>query len=214
MGESNETVISPDDEIYIRITSSDEQANTLTNSQTSTNEPYLLSYSVDKQGYVLLPLVGKLKFGGLTLEEATDTLETLFTQYLYLPSVYMKIINKKITILGEVNNPGVYSFYNKNISILQAIGYANDITTYGNRKRVMVLRENGNEVTKKYMDLTSDSLISSEYYYVQPDDIIFVQPLGRKKWGLNNTVPINMALGLVSTTLLILTYSKTVANAN
>jgi len=214
IGETEEALISPDDELFIRISSADEDPNGLTSQESSVNEPNLLSYSVDKDGYILLPLLGKTKVGDMTVEQASDSLENLFKQYLYLPSVYIKIINKKVTILGEVANPGVYFFYNKNISILQAIGYANDITTYGDRKKVMILRENGNEIKKTYVDLTSDDLLTSAYYYVSPNDIIYISPLERKKWGLNNTVPFNLVLGLVSTTLLILTYSNTMSNAN
>jgi polysaccharide biosynthesis/export protein len=128
--------------------------------------------------------------------------------FCFMPSVYMRFINNKVTVLGEVNTPGVYTFDRKNINILEAVGYARDITQFGNRRNVLLIRESGVTRTKHYVDLTSSDLFRSEYYLIQPDDIIYVEPLGRKKWGIG-TVPYNLLFSAITTFLVVYNFVKT-----
>lgn len=208
-GEASDKAIRPGDELYIRVTSSDESPTSFAQeSTTQIHDPALLSYAVDDDGMIKLPYVNKIKVSGMTLAAASEMIEKDLSQYLYFPSVFIKFVNKKVTILGEVNAPGVYVFNYKNINILQAIGYARDVTDWGNRKKVLMIREDGAKKIKKYIDLTDDDLLVSDYYFIKSNDIIYVEPLKRKKWGMN-TVPYNLILSIISTAIVIMTFINT-----
>ncbi|MFW5701119.1 MAG: polysaccharide biosynthesis/export family protein [Cyclobacteriaceae bacterium] len=205
-GEPADIKIRPGDELYIRISSADEQpTNVLGDATRGINDPTLLSYTVDEEGNIRLPHIGKTNVNGLTLEEAAENIEKGLADYLYMPSVYIRFINTKVTVLGEVNRPGVYMFDYKNINILQAIGYAGDIGQYGNRRNILIIREDGGIRQKYYVDLTRGNILESELYNLNSGDIVFVEPLGRKKWGLA-TVPYNLIISLITTGLFVYTF--------
>lgn len=204
-----DNIITPGDELYIRITSADEERTSFNyQEQGRLNDPTLLSYTVSDDGTIKLPYIGRIHLAEITLEEASDKIEEALKQYLYIPSVYIRFINTKVTVLGEVRSPGVYMFNYKNINILQAIGYANDITEFGNRRNVLIIREEGVRRTRHFVDLTSDNLLESEWYLIKSDDVIYVEPLKRKKWGMA-TVPYNLILSVVSTAIVVITFINT-----
>ncbi len=203
IGEPVDARIRPGDEIYIRINSADDDAVDYTADwQRGIHDPTLLSYTVADDGTVKLPYIGRIVLVELTLEEASDKIEEALSQYLFLPSVYMRFVNTKVTVLGEVNSPGVYVFNYKSINIFQAIGYANDISEFGNRRNVLLIREEGVKRSKHYIDLTRDDLLESEFYTLKSEDIIYVEPLKRKKWGMT-TIPYNLILTVVTTGLFV-----------
>ncbi len=204
-GQPIDELIRPGDEIYVRISSADEQATAFTAEAQRNINPNFMSYTVNKEGAVKLPFIGRISLQNLTLEQASDKVEAALSQYLYLPSVYMRFINTRVTLLGEVNVPGVYMFDYKNINILQAIGYARDVTDFGNRRNVLLIREDGIQRSKHYIDLTSDELFKSEFYTIQSGDIIYIEPLGRKVWGLT-TVPYNLILTVITTGLVVFNF--------
>ena len=204
-GIAADTRIRPGDELYVRINSADEERTSITSdAQGNIFNPSLLSYTVNEEGMIKLPYVGRILVMDLTIEEASDRIEETLSQYLYLPSVYVRFINTRVTVLGEVNRPGVYMFDHKNINILQAVGFAGDISEFGNRKRVLIIREEGAKRKKTYVDLTRASILESEHYMLKSGDIVFVEPLGRKKWGMS-TVPYNLILTIISTGLFVYT---------
>jgi polysaccharide biosynthesis/export protein len=206
--EVEEVTIQPGDELYIRVTSSDEQPNRFSmEGAMSIGDITLSSYTVNEKGYVKLPYIGEINLLNVSLQEAADTVEILLAQFLPLPSVFVKFVNKNITILGEVSSPGVYTFYNKHINILQAIGYANDIANFGDRKNVMLIREENGIVKKNYIDLTRNDILTSDLYIVKSNDIIYVQPLRRKKWGME-TYPYTLFFTILTTGLMIWTYMR------
>jgi polysaccharide biosynthesis/export protein len=205
-GTAVDNSIKPRDELYIRISSSDEKPPSIIDNQRSQYNPILSSYTVGEDGTVKLPFIGKITVVNMTIEEAADKIEQALAQYLFVPSVYIRFVNSKVTVLGEVNMPGVYTFDRKNINILEAVGYARDISQFGNRKKVLLIREDGSSRSKHYIDLTSDELFKSEFYIVQPDDIIYVEPLGRKKWGIG-TVPYNLVFSAITTFLVVYNFA-------
>lgn len=197
------------DELYLKISSADESETVFDRSTDQRiYDPALLSYTVDDQGYIKLPYINKVKVSGLLLDEAASKIEEELSQYLYFPSVFMRFVNNKVTILGEVNQPGVYVFNYKAVNILQAIGYANDISTFGNRQKVLIIREEGDHRSKYMIDLTSNTLLSSPYYMVKSNDIIYVEPLKRRKWGMSE-FPWSLLLSAVSLTIVVLTFMVT-----
>ena len=210
--ETLDNTIRQGDEVYIQVTSADEnQTNFNQTRREMVRDPSVISYTVDPEGYIKLPYVNKVKLIGMTLTEASDYIEEELSQYLLYPSVFIRFVNNKVTILGEVNRPGVYVFNYKSINILQAIGYANDITIFGNRKKVMIIREEGEYRSKYEIDLTSNELLSSRFYNVKSNDIIYVEPLNSKKWGMD-TFPYDLVLSIASLTIVVLTFMITYLN--
>ena len=180
-----EDVIQPGDKLFISVVSGNEDPNIFNQSSTqAVTDIELLSYEVDGKGYIDLPYLHKVKLGGFTIDQAVDTLETQLSQYLFMPDVKLKFSTSRISVLGEVNNPGVYTFNRKSISIFQAIAFAGDISTFGNRRKVSVIRHDGSNIIKKKIDLTNDEVFTSNWYYIKPNDIVYVEPLGRKMWGM------------------------------
>ena len=204
-------LIQPGDELYIRVTSFDETSNffNLTSRDMYIREDVtLISYTVNEEGIVHLPYLGRVSLMNKTLDEASDFIEKELQGYLNQPTVTIKFVNKKVTVLGEVLRPGVYDFYDKRINIFQAIGYAGDITRFGNRKMVLVLREENNAVSKTYLDLLDDDIFSSYYYFIKPNDIIYVQPLRKQIWGIRE-VPYSLIISTITTALLIMNFLRT-----
>ncbi len=208
VGTPSDNTIRPGDELYIRVNSSDDEPTSFPDQMRTGVDVSLMSYIVDEFGYIKLPYVNKVKLTDLTLGQASDTIEKELAQFLYFPSVFIKFVNSKVTVLGEVRNPGVYVFNYKNINMLHALGYAGDITQFGNRQRVLLVREDGNQRVKKYLDVTNDEFLKSEFYLLKSNDIIYVEPLRRKKWDMS-TVPYNLILSVISTGILIITFINT-----
>lgn len=212
VGDRTKEIIEVDDELFITTISGSDDPNSFNQ---GTGIPMtdldLLSYKVDMEGYIKLPYVDKFKVSGLTLEVAADSLEAELSQYIYLPYVSIRFINSRISVLGEVNAPGVYVFNQKSISIYQAIAYAGDISTYGNRKKVMIVRESGENILKKHIDLTNDELLAADWFHVKPNDIIYVEPMGRRVWGME-TFPYGLLFSILSTTMMVMTFMITLYN--
>ncbi len=210
--EPTDDLIRPGDELYIKETSADEGQTAFNDaSQDRMYDASVISYTVDEAGSIKLPYINRIKLSGLTLAEASESMEKELAQYLYFPSVFVRFVNNKVTILGEVYNPGVYVFNYKSINILQAIGYAGDISIFGNRQNVLIIREDGGYRSKFQLDLTSDELLSSKYYMVKSNDIIYVEPLKSKKWGMEE-FPYDLLFSMVSLTIVVLTFMVTYLN--
>jgi len=123
------------------------------------------------------------------------------------PNVSVRLLNSKFTILGEVNNPGTYTFTEKNINLLQALGLAGDLTIDANRKNIIVIRESNGKRTSTNLDLTSASWLTSTYQNIQPNDVIIVSPNTKKvtSAGLigNISTFLSIASIILSTVILI-----------
>jgi len=199
--------IEPGDELYIQVSTEDQEPNIFTGNRYGMmmNDITLISYLVSETGFIRFPIIGNIKMEGLTVDEGASVIEKALIGILSTPSVSVRFVNKNVTVLGAVNNPGRYTFTDQSINILQALGYAGDISYYGNRKKVMVLREENNVITRNYIDLTDESLLSSYYYTLKPNDVVYVEPFKRRKWGMQ-TFPINLIFSVISTTVLILSY--------
>jgi polysaccharide export outer membrane protein len=172
--------IVPNDNLLITVSASNPVAAepfnsvNLTTSYTSGLE--WKGYLVDEKGEINFPVIGKVAIGNLTKAEAEKLLEDKLSNYIQLPVVNIRFMNYKISILGEVKNPGVYTINDEKVSLPEAISLAGDLTIYGQRRNVRIYRmENGE---KKYytVDLTSPLVFSSPYYYLQQNDIIYVEP--------------------------------------
>jgi polysaccharide biosynthesis/export protein len=214
--------IKPNDELYIRVASLDDVAFNFFSSQTNSNymnysndiSLSLISYTVNDSGNINFPILGMISVVDLTIDEATLKLKILLSEYFNQPTVLMKIVNKKITVIGGVNRPGTYTYVNERINVFEALGLAGDATVHANIRNVMLIRSVNNSIEKIKMDLTKDDVLFSENYFMEPNDILYVKPRSSAKWNATS-VPSNLilnaiatALGAVTTTLLIMDYIK------
>ncbi len=208
LSEKGSYKIQSGDILYVKINSIDNNINSIFNAGTGVNNTwqsdlsvYINGYTVSDSGYVFIPIVGKVFVKGETIESAKKNVSTEINKYLKKTDVIVKLISFKYTVLGEVNKQGSYLNYNDRLTILEALGNAGDITDYGNKKRVLVIRPtiDGEKVFR--IDLTDKNLLNSEAYYLLPNDVIYVEPVKFKSFRLNSP---NISLVLSSVTTLIL----------
>lgn len=144
-----------------------------TQNQTSTSGP---TYIVDSQGNIEFPVIGKVNTENKTTEELRDILKKEISKYVVNPQVSVKNTNYKITVLGEVNKPGTYNIPEAQTTLLEVMGLAGDLTIYGNRNDVLVIRNVDGVITKQRLDLTKADFINSPYFYLKQNDVIIVSP--------------------------------------
>ena len=173
-----------------------------TNGLNSTGNPQLQSYLIASDGTIEYPQLGSLHLAGLTRREAVAYIKTLLAPYLQEPTVTLQLLNFKITILGEVKKPGSYSIKNERITIVEALGLSGDMTLWGTRTNVLVIREN--EAGKSYerIDLTSTAMFDSPVYYLQQNDVVYIEP---NKPKINNSATSATTGIFISITSLIIT---------
>lgn len=177
----SEKTIQPYDYLFIKIYSLDEKTNFIfQENQYGAYETELISYAVDDDGNVNFPFIGTVNVKDLTINEAKDKIEKSLSRYLNNVSVRLRFVSNKITLLGEVNAPGHYSFYDEKINIFQAIGFANGISPYGNKTNITLIREKDNNIRYYYIDLTDKNIVSSTFYYLLPNDIVIINPINAK----------------------------------
>lgn len=182
--------IQPGDELNIRISSFDDVAYNFYSNQTEAtrltfnNELSiaLYSYTVNDSGFINLPLLGLMKVADLRIPELTEQLKNELASYFNQPVVIIKQVIKKVTILGEVRLPGSYIYTKERLTVLDALGMAGDMTINSNRQEVFVIRETKNKIIKQKLDLTSDAVFASSYYFLQPNDVLYVSPRNSASW--------------------------------
>ena len=138
------------------------------------------TYIVDKEGSINFPVLGEVKIGGLTRQEATDLLEEKISKYVKDPLVNIRITNFTITLLGEVNNPGSFIIQDEKATLAEALGLAGDLTIYGKRKNILLVREIGGVKKFSIIDLTSVRSLSASTFGLKQNDLIYVEPNGTK----------------------------------
>ena len=176
--------IRPDDMITIVVSALDQDLVRPFNLATITfsgegqqvGNPTQQSYLVDANGNIEFPVLGSIKLAGLSRIQATTLIKDMLKEYIKNPIVNIRTVNFKVTILGEVNRPGVFTINNDRITILEALGLASDITMQGERKNVLVVRDSNGKTTYTRIDLTSESVFNSPVYYLSQNDVIYVTP--------------------------------------
>ncbi|MEO0732638.1 MAG: polysaccharide biosynthesis/export family protein [Bacteroidota bacterium] len=134
-------------------------------------------YLVDQEGAINFPVLGRMVVADLTLEELKDELTSQLSTYLNDHSVNVRFLNFKVTVLGEVNAPGIVSLTNPRLTLLEAIGAAGDLSDYANRESVLIVREKNGERSFARIDLHSDDFFHSPFYYLQQNDVVYVEPI-------------------------------------
>ncbi|CAM3820722.1 polysaccharide biosynthesis/export family protein [Sphingobacterium prati] len=166
------------------------------------------TYTVDNQGDITLPMLGKVHVAGLTRVEAIEKLRLELSQYIKDPGVNMNFNNFRVSVLGEVAKPGSFIMPTERLTVLEAIGMAGDLTIRGVRENVMLIREIDGKKSMHRLDLTQQSTLNSPYYYLAQNDVIYVEPnkaqINNSKLGANTNIIISIA-SLLITVISVLT---------
>ena len=133
-------------------------------------------YLIDGDGNIDFPVLGKIRLGGLTRAGAVELLQEKLNDFIKKPNVNMRILNYKVTVLGEVRNPGTFTIPNERITLPEAIGIAGDLLITGVRDNVLVIREQDGKITETRVNLRTKDLFRSPVYYLQQNDIVYVEP--------------------------------------
>ena len=136
----------------------------------------LEGYLVDGLGYIDLPILGKIKAFGLTCSSFSEAIKLKLKEYIQNPNVRTKILNFRVSILGEVARPGTFEVINQNISFTELISRAGDFNKNADPTKVMIIRSSNNEIETQYVDLTSHEFFTSAYYFLKQNDKIYVRP--------------------------------------
>lgn len=171
---------------------------------TSSNPLLQNVYAVGLNGKVTMPVLGDIQAAGLTTDEFKNLLITGLTDYLKSPIISVRIVNFKVTVIGEFNRPQVLLVDGERLNVLQALGMAGDMSLYGNRKNVKVMRTVKDSIKVGYLDFTSTKIVESPYFQLQQNDVVYIEPLKSKSLkGESFAFWIPIILSIVSTVFLI-----------
>lgn len=207
-----EPVIQKDDILGINIFTLNQQSGAIVNQAATTpalggNSNSSLTtqntgFLVDKEGDIELSLIGKIKVAGLTTYQARELIREKASILYKQPNVQVRFANFKVSILGEVNSPSTYTLPNEKVSILDALSLAGDLTIYGKRENVMVIRDNNGQKEMHRLNLNSSDIFSSPYYYLKQNDVIYVEP-NKARVSANNAAQVQ-TIGIITSIISVL----------
>lgn len=216
MYELNAPTLQPGDILAISVTADDVRA-TLPFNQVSpyqgsaaiqTTSPFIPTYAIDANGEIDFPKVGKIKLAGKTRTQAMDLLRSEVSKYIVDPGISMVVRNFRVTVLGEVLRPGTFTIENDRITILEALGLAGDMTIYGERGNVLVIREQDGKKQEFRLDLTKRETMNSPAYYLTQNDVVYVEPNGARiqnsKYTATTSIFVSV-IGLIVTVISVVT---------
>lgn len=204
--------IVPDDELLITVTSLEPTATAMFNLpianiatrgvQQVTGNVALQTYIVSSDGDIKFPQLGTLHVGGMTTTELTTMLTERISEYVESPMVRVEIINFNVNVLGEVKQPGRFPIKNESLSILDAIALAGDLTEYGQRDNVLLIRRDGDKTVYHRFNLSDVKSLNSPYFYLKQNDVVYVEPTKTKennaKYNTNNSFKLSVISTIVS----------------
>ncbi len=164
---------------------------------------YLNSYTVNDTGYVNLPVAGLISVKNMTITEAQNIIQKSVDNYLKDATVIVKLTSFRVTIIGDVERPGQYYFYQDKVNIFEALSKAGDLTAYGNRYRVMLVRKTSKGDNVTMIDLTDRNLLNKDEFYILPNDIIYIEPNKVAKSLQFATFPWSIVLSTISTVVTV-----------
>jgi len=205
--------VRPYDNLYIRVLTPDPQWSELFNVDVgmgglSQESASLAGYSVDQAGMIEIPYVGKVEVAGKTLSEIKTTLDLIFKDYVSDASITLKLVNNYVSVIGEVNSPGRFILTKDRINIFEALSMAADLSEFGNRQKIQLIRPSDYGPVIKEFTLDNRSILASEYYYIMPNDVLYVMPVQGRAFQLNSSI-YTLFLTSISTALVIISYFRT-----
>ena len=170
---------------------------------------YIMGYDVDKEGNIFLPVIGEVNVAGKTMEEVRILLQQEVDKSFNNAYVECKLLSFKFTVIGEAKAPGTYVNYNNYLTVLEAVGRAGGVGDYGRRDRVLVVRPT-DEGSKTYrINLQDKNLLTSEAYFLQPNDVVIIEPVGHKIFNMNLptfSFVLTTVTSAITTTLLLINF--------
>lgn len=219
ISQQNNPTIREDDLLIITVSAPDMEAVRPYNLMIETRPSYSSSninlanrsqqqtYLVDNNGNIEFPILGRLHVAGKTRSELVDYLRALIMKDVKDPIVNVRIVNYKVTVLGEVNRPGTYTIDGERITLPEALGLAGDMTIYGKRDNVIIIREFDGNREHRIIDLTTIKSLDSDYYYLKQNDVVYVSPnsaqIQSSKFNRNASVYVSVASLLISVLVLV-----------
>lgn len=204
--------IMPYDNLYIRVITPDPQWSELFNTlpvgaggALTEESASLLGYMVDVEGRIEIPFVGKIEVANKTLSEVKVELDSIFKNYVTDGSITIKLVNNFISIIGEVNAPGRYLLTKDRINVFEALAMAGDMSAYSDRQKVQLIRPSPYGPVIKEFSLADRSILSSEFYYIMPNDIIYAMPMQGRSF-TTNTAIYTLFLSTITTALVVISY--------
>lgn len=182
MGESFEPTLQPDDLLMILVFGENPEvvapfnSPLQSNTETTTGSQGGPSYLIDANGNIQFPLLGAIQLAGLTKTQAVTKMTTALSKYITNPSLNLRILNFKVTVQGEVNAPGVHTIASERITLMEALSLSGDLTIYGKRNNILMIRETNGKKEAVRVDITQADFINSPYYYLAQNDMIYVEP--------------------------------------
>jgi polysaccharide biosynthesis/export protein len=183
-------IILPFDRIYVRVLSIDPATRQIFDLpeevRYSSSSTSVIGYLVDETGNIDFPFVGKINVGSLTLTDAARKIQIALNEYVPNTTVSIKFIDNQVTVLGEVAQQGMHIFSQDKINIYEALALGGGITSYGNRKNVILIRQEGDKIMHHKLNLSDSKIASKDYFYVLPNDVVVVEPLKSKSSSYSN----------------------------
>lgn len=199
------------DHLYIRIYSMDPKTSKFfqTDMPTLMNPTYLYlnSYMVDDEGYINISFIDRMFVKGMTLEEVKKKIQKTLNDYFKETTVSVKLVSFQVSVMGEVNSPGDFTIDKDQINVLQAISLAGGLKEFGNNKKVTLVRQTLKGSDVYYLDLSNKKILESDYFYLLPNDIIYVEPLKSKSY-LFSQFPYGLIFSTASLALSVMIYLK------
>ena len=195
--------LQPGDNLYIHVINTiDERSAASLNGDvrgylSSDANIYLQTTTIDKDGFVEMPLVGKIEVKNLTVDEAKERLQMAINTYINGSMLVVKLASFNVTLLGEVTRPGMYKVYQSQINLFEAVSMAGNMTNFAKKSKVKIVRQTDDGSQIITVDMGKADILSSPYYYLKPNDIVYVEPLKIKQWGFT-TFPYSTVLSIVT----------------
>jgi polysaccharide export outer membrane protein len=174
-------VIMPFDKLFIKVLSIDPSTSQIFNSSEEmrygNGNNGVIGYLVDEAGNINFPFVGSINVVSLTTSQAGEKIQKALNDYVANTSIIVKYIDNQITVIGEVQRQGVYSFTQDKLNIYEAIGLGGGLTRYGDRKNIILIRNQGDQIMHYRLDLSDSKIADKAFYYILPNDVVVVEPL-------------------------------------
>ena len=203
--------IMPFDKLYIKVISIDPQTTLIFNSTDEMrNSAYggssIIGYLVDEKGNINFPFVGSINVGSLTTSQAAEKIQKAMSDYVSNTSIIVKYIDSQVTVMGEVQRQGVFPFTQDKLNIYEALSLGGGLTRYGDRKNIILIRNEGDKVMHYRLNLSDSKIASKDFYYILPNDVIVVEPLKAISTSYSN-ITFTTVLSSITTLIAVLLFT-------
>lgn len=203
-------LIMPFDKLYIKVISIDPQTSQIFNATEeirSGGDNGVLGFLVDENGNVNFPFVGNINVVSLTTAQAGEKIQKALSDYVAQTSVTVKYIDNQVTVMGEVRQQGVFPFIQDKLNIYEALGLGGGLTQYGDRKKIILIRNEGDKIMHYRLNLSDSKIAGKDYYYILPNDVIIVEPLSAISSSYQN-ITYTTILSSITTLIAVLLFTN------